>query len=107
MRLTTRILTRSISISLTMRASLAAIPMAQHAVMTSQYKFDGDTCETRTVCHNPMVVPGDDGQPQTIFFGLWYVHTYRRTAQGWRIASLYEKKAYNHNLPDYIKAQTV
>jgi len=88
-------------------ASLAPIPMAQHAVMTSLYKFDGDTCETRTVCHNPMVVPGDDGQPQAIFFGLWYIHTYRRTADGWRIASLYEKKAYNHNLPDYIKAQTI
>jgi len=90
-----------------LRASLAPIPMAQHAVLTTQYKFEGDSCETRTVCHNPMVVPGDDGQPQTIFFGLWYIHTYRRTADGWRIASLYEKKAYNHNLPDYIKEQTV
>jgi SnoaL-like domain len=90
-----------------LRSSLAPIPMVQHAVMTSQYKFNGDTCETRTVCQNPMVVPGDDGQPQTIFFGLWYIHTYRRTERGWRISSLYEKKCYNHNLPDYVKALTV
>lgn len=89
-----------------LRTSLGPIPMAQHAVLTTQYKFNGDSAETRTVCHNPMVVPGDDGQPQTIFFGLWYVHTFKRTEAGWRIASLYEKKCYNHNLPDYVKAMT-
>ena len=87
-----------------LRASLAPIAMVQHAVLTTQYRFDGDHAETRTVCQNPMVVPGDDGQPQTIFFGLWYIHTFRRTAQGWRIASLYERKCYNHNLPEHIKA---
>ena len=90
-----------------LRTSLGPIPMAQHAVMTTQYKINGDTAETRTVCHNPMVVPGDDGQEQAIFFGLWYVHTFRRTPDGWRIASLYEKKCYNHNLPEYVKAQTI
>lgn len=89
-----------------LRTSLAPVPMFQHAVMTTQYKFDGDRAETRTVCHNPMVVPGDDGQPQTLFFGLWYIHQFRRTAEGWRISSLREKKCYDHNLPAYIKAQT-
>jgi ketosteroid isomerase-like protein len=87
-------------------ASLAPVTMFQHAVMTTQYKFDGDSAETRTVCFNPMVAPGDDGQPQTLFFGLWYVHAFRRTADGWRIASLREKKCYDHNLPAYIKAMT-
>lgn len=89
-----------------LEASLGAIPAVQHAVSTTQYNFDGDSCETRTVCYNPMVVPGDDGEPQTIFFGLWYIHQFRRTQDGWRISHLYEKKCYNHNLPDYIKAQT-
>jgi hypothetical protein len=51
-------------------------------------------------------VPGDEGQPQTLFFGLWYIHTFRRTDDGWRITSLREKKCYDHNLPDYIKALT-
>jgi ketosteroid isomerase-like protein len=87
-------------------ASLAPVTMFQHAVMTTQYKFDGDSAETRTVCFNPMVAPGDDGQPQTLFFGLWYIHAFRRTADGWRIASLREKKCYDHNLPAYIKAMT-
>lgn len=89
-----------------LRASLAPVPMFQHAVMTTQYKFDGDRAETRTVCHNPMVAPGDDGQPQALFFGLWYIHEFRRTPDGWRISSLREKKCYDHNLPNYIKAQT-
>ena len=89
-----------------LRASLGPIPMAQHAVSTTQYKFEGDRCETRTVCHNPMVVPGDAGEDQAIFFGLWYIHELRRTEKGWRIAHLYEKKCYNHNLPEYVKAQT-
>jgi ketosteroid isomerase-like protein len=89
-----------------LNASLEPISMFQHAVNTTQYKFAGDLCETRTVCQNPMVVPGDDGQPQTLFFGLWYIHTFRRTADGWRITSLREKKCYDHNLPDYIKALT-
>jgi ketosteroid isomerase-like protein len=86
--------------------SLAPITMFQHAVMTTQYKIDGDTAETRTVCSNPMVVPGDNGQSQTLFFGLWYLHTFHRTPAGWRIAHLREKKCYAHNLPDYIKAMT-
>ncbi|ARU18120.1 MAG: nuclear transport factor 2 family protein [Croceicoccus sp.] len=85
-------------------ASLGPVPMSQHAVSTTQYSFDGDRCETRSVCTNPMVVPGDDGQPQTIFFGLWYIHQFRRTQNGWRISGLYEKKCYNHNLPEHIKA---
>ena len=85
-------------------ASLGPVPMSQHVVSTTQYSFDGDRCETRSVCTNPMVVPGDDGQPQTIFFGLWYIHQFRRTQNGWRISGLYEKKCYNHNLPEHIKA---
>lgn len=87
-------------------ASLAPVPMFQHAVSTTQYTFDGDRAETRSVCFNPMVVPGDDGQPQTLFFGLWYIHQFRRTAAGWRITGLREKKAFAHNLPEHIKALT-
>ena len=87
-----------------LETSLGPVPMSQHAISTTQYKFDGDRCETRSVCTNPMVVPGDDGEPQTIFFGLWYLHEFRRTEDGWRIASLYEKKSYNHNLPEHLRA---
>lgn len=87
-------------------ASLGQVPMAQHAVSTTEYRIDGDSARTRTVCFNPMVVPGDDGSPQTVFFGLWYVHEFCRTSDGWRITHLYEKKAYNHNLPDHIRKLT-
>ena len=86
--------------------SLAPVPMFQHAVSTTEYKIDGDRAETRSVCFNPMVVPGDDGQPQTLFFGLWYVHQFHRTLDGWRITGLREKKAFAHNVPEHIKALT-
>ena len=69
-------------------ASLGPVPMSQHAVSTTQYSFDGDRCETRSVCTNPMVVPGDDGQPQTIFFGSTKRNatttTFPNTSRQWR-----------------------
>ncbi len=78
----------------------------QHAVSTTQYKFDGDTCRTRTVCHNPMLVKNPDGSEQPFFFGLWYHHEFKRTPEGWRMSHLREQKCYNFNLPDWIKEMT-
>jgi hypothetical protein len=89
-----------------LKEGLGVIPAYQHAVSTTQYKFSGDTCETRTVCFNPMVVKNEKGEDQTFFFGLWYLHTFKRTPKGWRMTHLYEKKCYNHNVPDFIKAIT-
>ena len=83
--------------------SLAPILAFQHAVSTTRYEIAGDTARTRTVCTNPLTVAGD-GPPDTLVFGLWYVHDFVRTAEGWRISRLYEQKCYRLNVPDWLAA---
>lgn len=85
--------------------SLVKMINYQHAVSTTQYKISGDTAWTRTVCYNPMVMPEDGGE-RTVVFGLWYIHEYVRTPEGWRISSLYEMPCYSENVPDWVKALT-
>lgn len=87
--------------------SFGIVKMAQHAVHTTRYEFgaDRDTAKTKTVCYNPMVVT-DGTREDTVVFGLWYVHEYVRTPDGWRIARLYEEKCYSLGVPDWLKDQT-
>jgi ketosteroid isomerase-like protein len=83
--------------------SLAPILAFQHAVSTTRYEITGDTAHTRTVCTNPMTV-SNGGPPDTLVFGLWYVHDFVRTGEGWRISRLYEQKCYRLNVPDWLAA---
>lgn len=84
--------------------SLSRIQAFQHAVSTTRYEIDGDRAHTRTACYNPMTV-SDGATTDTLVFGLWYLHDFVRTAQGWRIARLYEQKCYSLNVPDWLAAQ--
>ena len=87
-----------------LRASFAAVTAVQHAVSTTRYEINGVRARTRTVCYNPMTVT--NGQDTaTVVFGLWYIHDLVRTADGWRIARLYEQKSYNLNVPEWLKGQ--
>lgn len=85
--------------------SLSSVKAFQHAVSTTQYRIDGDTARTRTAVYNPMVIE-EDGAERVMVFGLWYHHEYVRTADGWRIARLYEQRCYSENVPDWVKALT-
>ena len=87
-----------------LRESFGIVTAAQHAVSTTRYEIDGDAATTKTVCYNPMVV-ANGAQEDTVVFGLWYVHDYVRTAEGWRIARLYEEKCYNMGIPDWLKSK--
>jgi len=87
-----------------LRESFKTVPAAQHAVSTTRYEFDGDRARTKTVCYNPMTVSNGVEQT-TVVFGLWYIHDYVRTPDGWRISRLYEEKCYNLNVPDWLRAQ--
>lgn len=87
-----------------LRESFKTVPAAQHAVSTTRYEFDGDRARTKTVCYNPMTVSNGVEQT-TVVFGLWYIHDYVRTPDGWRIYRLYEEKCYNLNVPDWLRAQ--
>ena len=84
--------------------SLAPIQAFQHAVSTTQYDIEGDRARTRTACYNPMTVSNGDCA-DTLIFGLWYVHDFVRTEEGWRISRLYEEKCYQMNVPDWLAAQ--
>ncbi len=84
--------------------SLAPIPAFQHAISTTQYSFDGDTAHTKTACYNPMTVSNGE-RTDTLVFGLWYIHDFVRTADGWKIAKLYEEKCYRLNVPAWLEAQ--
>ncbi|WP_188062424.1 nuclear transport factor 2 family protein [Sphingobium sp. KCTC 72723] len=85
-------------------ASLTPILAFQHAVSTTRYDIDGDRAQTKTVCTNPMTV-SDGTAADTLVFGLWYIHDYVRTADGWRISRLYEQKCYRMNVPEWLEAQ--
>jgi ketosteroid isomerase-like protein len=85
--------------------SLAAIKACQHAISTTQYSIDGDTAKTRTAVYNPMVLD-ENGTEHVMVFGLWYLHDYIRTAEGWRISRLYEQRCYSENVPEWVKAST-
>ena len=51
-----------------------------------------------------MTVSNGD-KPETLVFGLWYIHDFVRTAEGWRISRLYEQKCYSMNVPEWLAAQ--
>lgn len=76
---------------------LPQMPMYQHMVANFDLKIDGDHGSGRIMCLNPVGVPVDSsgGERRLGFYGLWYTDTYLRTAQGWRIASRSEQKAFD------------
>ena len=41
-------------------------------------------------------------EKQVFMLGLWYVDTYRRTSDGWRISSRKEEKSWVFNVPDFM-----
>ncbi|WP_283631757.1 nuclear transport factor 2 family protein [Mycolicibacterium poriferae] len=53
----------------------------------------GDTASARTLCFNPMVLGGDEGQ--VLFCGLWYDDEFIRTEQGWRMTKRVEEKCFD------------
>ncbi len=77
-------------------------PNSQHLNANVQVTLDGDSASGRVMCFNPMEMAMPDGSSQTYFLGLWYVDSYRRTEQGWRIASRREEKSWVFNAPDFM-----
>jgi hypothetical protein len=69
----------------------------QHLVATSSVRIDGDAAVARTLCHNPMWF-ADPAQPP-LFVGLWYLDSFVRTPDGWRMSSRVQQKGYMHGLP--------
>ena len=82
-------------------STLSQFPAFQHLLANPELRIDGDRATGRTMCFNPMGVErpeGESGDPRVFFCGLWYLDTFRRTADGWRIASRSEEKSWTHNM---------
>src|SRR3546814_18496180 len=74
-----------------------------HFIGNFAFDIDGDSARGRVACINPMVLPkaeGSAGEGETMFFGLWYLDRYRRTADGWRIVERVEKRSLAYNMPE-------
>ncbi|MHB1137372.1 MAG: nuclear transport factor 2 family protein [Microthrixaceae bacterium] len=82
-------------------STLSQFPSFQHLLANPELRIDGDSATGRTMCFNPMGVArpeGEAGEPRMFFCGLWYLDTFRRTEQGWRIATRSEEKSWTHNM---------
>lgn len=88
-----------------LREGFQRVAASQHAVSTTRYEFAGDRARVKSVCYNPMTLT-DGADETTAVFGLWYIHDLVRTADGWRIARLYEQKCYRLHVPEWLAAQT-
>ncbi|MFC1420564.1 nuclear transport factor 2 family protein [Streptacidiphilus cavernicola] len=76
----------------------SVLPMftaTQHLVANSAVVLEGDRATARTMCHNPMALPGAEGAAGLLLCGLWYVDELVRTPDGWRLRRRSEDKAYS------------
>lgn len=83
--------------------ALAQFKGSQHLVGLPVIKLDGDRATARTIVFNPMVIE-HEGSEQVFFVGAWYIDTFTRTAEGWRICERREECSFFHNLPEHFQA---
>lgn len=69
-------------------------PSFQHLVANMQIQISGDTATGRIMCFHPITQRTKDGGKKVILIGLWYIDTYTRTPQGWRIQTRSEEKSW-------------
>ncbi|MGU3654062.1 nuclear transport factor 2 family protein [Mycolicibacterium sp. A43C] len=72
---------------------LPNFPAYAHMLGNVDVRIDGDTATSRTLCFNPMVLGGAEGQ--VLFCGLWYDDEFVRTAEGWRMSKRVEEKCFD------------
>ena len=78
-------------------------PAHQHLNANLQVRLNGNTASGRIMCFNPQEITLPEGGTRLFMLGLWYVDEYRRTAEGWRIASRVEEKSWVFNTPDFMQ----
>lgn len=76
--------------------SLDGYPATQHLLANPDITIEGDTARGRVMCFNPLVTINEEGKRGLAWLGLWYVDSYVRTAQGWRISSRSEEPCWQH-----------
>jgi len=73
--------------------ALAKYDGYQHLVANMDIRLAGDSATGRIMCLNPMGVVVGSTTGEIGVCCLWYIDTYRRTADGWRIATRTEERA--------------
>ena len=84
--------------------ALKHFPAYMHLNGNFSCALAGDTATGKTACFNPMAVPRPEGGVDTMFLGLWYDDRFVRTPSGWRIAQRVERRCYDYNMPEWMKA---
>ncbi|MET8212953.1 nuclear transport factor 2 family protein [Streptomyces sp. NPDC005373] len=76
--------------------AMAGFPAFQHLIANTSITIDGHTATGRTMCHNPMALPGENGAGSggVLYCGLWYLDTFVRVGGTWRIQERVEEKSY-------------
>ncbi|MBP2453184.1 hypothetical protein JOF57_003097 [Mycolicibacterium lutetiense] len=72
---------------------LPNFPAYAHMLGNFDVRIEGDKASSRTICFNPMVLPGLE--QQVLFCGLWYEDEFIRTAEGWRMSRRVETKCFD------------
>lgn len=72
---------------------LPNFPAYAHMLGNFDVRIDGDKASSRTICFNPMVLPGLE--QQVLFCGLWYEDEFVRTSDGWRMSRRVETKCFD------------
>ncbi len=72
---------------------LPNFPAYAHMLGNFDVRIEGDKASSRTMCFNPMVLPGLE--QQVLFCGLWYEDEFVRTADGWRMSRRVETKCFD------------
>ena len=81
------------------KAALAQAAASHHMVSTVVIDLDGDRATVRSAAHVPIALALPEGGEHTFFSGLWYNDVFVRTAQGWRIATRRQERAWSFNMP--------
>jgi ketosteroid isomerase-like protein len=81
-----------------LEASLSQLDMIQHVVTNHQIDLEGDEAAVRAMFYCSVKVPGMD---QVMITGGYYDERFVRTAEGWKIQSLYEDNRWmSMDVPD-------
>ena len=80
---------------------LAGLISSHHAVSTMAIERveDGRSAQVRSTAQVAMTMALADASEHTYFSGLWYEDLLERTAEGWRIKTRTQVRAWTFNMP--------
>jgi hypothetical protein len=74
--------------------ALSAFTVSQHLLGNRQIQLDGHRGTGRTYFFNPNTLTGPSGTPSMLYVGGFYLDSFLRTEDGWRITDRYEETTW-------------